>query len=101
MWWRWRENNRNVVVVAVKEENNGNVVAVVEENNRIVAAVVVKEHNRNPVVVVEENCHTGDFWSILEPPLQFWSQQRQGAIGLVGRNRLDPGHFFLQAWLLI
>ena len=21
--------------------------------------------------------------------------------GLVGRNRLDPGHFFLQAWLLI
>ena len=45
--------------------------------------------------------HTGDFWSILEPPLQFWSQQRQGAIGLVGRNRLDPGHFFLQAWLLI
>ena len=23
---RWRENNRNVVVAAVKEENNGNVV---------------------------------------------------------------------------
>ena len=30
MWWRWRENNRNVVaVVVVEEENNRNVVAVV------------------------------------------------------------------------
>ena len=26
--------------------------------------------------------HTGDLWSILEPPLQFWSQQQQGAMAL-------------------
>ena len=26
--------------------------------------------------------HTGDFWSILEPPLQFLSQQQQGAMAL-------------------
>ena len=47
MWWRWRENNRNVVAVVVVEENNGNVVVVAAVSS-IVMSTSIKTSNNMP-----------------------------------------------------
>ena len=45
MWWRWRENNRNVVAVVVVEENNGNVVVVAAVSSIVMSTSIKTSNN--------------------------------------------------------